>query len=613
MKLRRNPRHRTATLFAAMLVAALSVGPALHAQMLGSSSKTTVTWNVSPREIPAGSTFEIQLKVEVAAGWHINSHSSPNENLIVTTFELEKNKGFELIGVSYPKGKTIKFDFSDEPLDVYQGTIIIVCTAKAKGTHPPGVDTLHSTLTVQACNDRMCLAPSGIVIPVAVHIIDSVATSTSQQPTPPKPTETPAVTSESPLPTPAETVKGETQNAIVDLFDQKGSLVAYLAIFLIGLALNLTPCVYPMMTITVSLFGTHKEANPAKVFFNALIYVLGIATMYTALGVSAALSGSLFGSWLQSPWVLGGIGVLLIGLALSSFGLYQIQMPYWLTSRLGGTTGAGMVGLFLSGLVVGVFAAPCTGPPVIALLAFVGAKGDPVLGFWVFFTLSIGLGLPYLVLGTFSGLLKKIPRSGIWLVWVERIFGVVLIGAGLFYLSLALFPKASPAIVPLTLTVGGIYLGFVEKSGKGATVLQRAKWSFGILAIAFGIYIGQGLMKKTMTWEHFTEARFEEAKSSGKPVLIDFYADWCIPCLELDRKTFVDPKVIEAADQFVRLKVDLTRFDSKESGELRKKFSVAGVPTIVFIRKTGEEVANVRVVEFVPAEDFVGRLKVASE
>ena len=138
----------------------------------------------------------------------------------------------------------------------------------------------------------------------------------------------------------------------------------------------------------------------------------GIATMYSGLGVAAALGGGLFGSWLQNAWVLGGIAALLFALSLSSFGLYQIQMPYWLTSKLGGTWGSGLIAIYLSGLVVGVFAAPCVGPPVIALLTFVAAKGSASFGFWTFFILSLGLGFPYLILGTFSGLIKKIPRSG---------------------------------------------------------------------------------------------------------------------------------------------------------------------------------------------------------
>ena len=146
---------------------------------------------------------------------------------------------------------------------------------------------------------------------------------------------------------PSELINDKVKNDIAAMFEEKGSLLTFLAIFLIGLALNLTPCVYPMLSVTVSLFGTQTETNIVHIFIKAVIYVLGMATMYSVLGVTAALGGGLFGSWLQSPWVLGGIAVLLFALALSSFGLYHIQMPYWLTSRLGGPTGSGYVAIYL--------------------------------------------------------------------------------------------------------------------------------------------------------------------------------------------------------------------------------------------------------------------------
>ncbi len=284
-------------------------------------------------------------------------------------------------------------------------------------------------------------------------------------------------------------------------------------------------------------------------------------------------------------------------------------MPYWLTSKLGGTTGTGLISLYISGLVVGIFAAPCIGPPVIALLTLVSSKADPVFGFWVFFTLSLGLGFPYLILGTFSGMLKKIPRSGAWLVWVERIFGVVLSAAGLFYLSLAFIPQWSAFVIPATLIIGGIYLGFVEPSGKEKKGLQRFKWAFGVVAVAFGIVSANALSEAGIRWERFSEAQISAAASQGKPVMMDFYADWCIPCLELDRKTFTDPEVIAATNELVRLKVDLTHFDSPESEALRKKYNIAGVPTIVFVDRSGNEVVNSRVVGYLPPKEFIEKVK----
>ena len=567
-------------------------GPSSSAGKVHGESKLSVD------KAAAGSTFKAAVILTIAEGWHINSNTPTYDYLIATSLELQQREGFIVTDVRYPKGKHLKFGFAEDSLSVYEGTPVLFFTVKLSSRIAVGHDTLRAKLQVQSCNDQVCLAPASINILIPVEIVGA-----NEKTTPINDDLFSSYTIQS------GTSTSSNKSDISQMFEERGTFVAFLAIFLIGLALNLTPCVYPMLSVTVSLFGGQSETNAVKVFLKAVTYVLGIATMYTVLGVSAALSGTLFGSWLQSPWVLGGIGALLIGLALSSFGLYQIQMPYWLTSKLGGTTGTGMISLYLSGLVVGVFAAPCIGPPVIALLTLVSSKADPVFGFWVFFTLSLGLGFPYLILGTFSGMLKKIPRSGSWLVWVERIFGVILSAAGLFYLALAFVPKLSAFVIPAALILGGIYLGFLEPSGKEKKGLQRFKWAFGIVALAFGIVSANALRETGMTWDQFSDAKVDGAKSQNKPVVMDFYADWCIPCLELEHKTFIDSDVITATKDFVRLKVDLTHFDSPESESLRKKFNISGVPTIVFIDKSGEEVASSRVVGYLSPKEFLEKVK----
>lgn len=576
----------------AALAFQISGGPSSSAGKVKAESKLSID------KAAAGSTFKAAVILTIAEGWHINSNTPTYDYLIATSLELRQREGFIVTDVRYPKGKRLKFGFAEDSLSVYEGSPVIFFTVKTSSKMPAGRDTLRAKLEVQSCNDQVCLAPASIDVLIPVEIVGA-----NEKTTPINDDVFSSYTIQGGTPATAN------KSDIVQMFEERGTFVAFLAIFLVGLALNLTPCVYPMLSVTVSLFGGQSETNAVRVFLKAVTYVLGIATMYTVLGVSAALSGTLFGSWLQSPWVLGGIGALLIGLALSSFGLYQIQMPYWLTSKLGGTTGTGMISLYLSGLVVGVFAAPCIGPPVIALLTLVSSKADPVFGFWVFFTLSLGLGFPYLILGIFSGMLKKIPRSGAWLVWVERIFGVMLSAAGLFYLALAFVPKLAAFVIPAALILGGIYLGFLEPSGKEKKGLQRFKWAFGIVALAFGIVSANALRETGMTWDQFSDAKVAGARSQNKPVVMDFYADWCIPCLELEHKTFTDADVISATKDFVRLKVDLTHFDSPESEALRKKFNISGVPTIVFIDKSGEEVASSRVVGFIPPKEFLEKVK----
>jgi len=571
----------------------------LPAQSLSSGKKVSVEAVLSSDKVQAGSTVQAALRLTINKDWHVNSHHPTFDYLIGTSFDLQAREGIILTDVQYPQGKPVSLSFAEQPIDVYEGTITIFTSIKFSDKLAAAMDTLKASIMVQACNDKICLAPSSVEVNIPVQIVDAGEPIIQQHQN---------IFAQY---KPSEFTGGDLKNEVAVLFDQKGSLLAFLAIFFIGLALNLTPCVYPMLSVTISLFGAQSETNIVRVFIKAVIYVLGIASMYSVLGVTAALGGGLFGSWLQSSWVLGTIAALLFALALSSFGLYHIQMPYWLTSKLGGIGGTGFIATYLSGVVVGVFAAPCVGPPVIALLTFVAAKGDILFGFWTFFILSIGLGLPYLILGTFSGLIKKIPRSGSWLVWVEHIFGVILAGTALFYLSLAVAPKETIYVIPLVLVIGGIYLGFIDNSGKDKPLLKKIQWIFGILTILLGLFYASDISDTGITWEEYSDFYLTEARENGMPVLLDFSADWCIPCMELDRNTWTDPKVIEATKDIRRLKVNLTYFDSPESEVLRKKFNISGVPTVVFIRTDGTEAAESRIVGFVPPNEFLSNLKQA--
>jgi thioredoxin:protein disulfide reductase len=581
----------------------------LHAQFgfPGSSSGDKVSTSVflSVDNVHPGAEFYIAIRLDIDDEWHINAYVPTFDYLIGTRLNLGETDVFELTGMTYPSSKKYRFAFADDELDVYEGRIYIYLKARTSRDLVPGDYTIPGTLTVQACDDQICLAPSDLTIDVPVRVagLETPAGLINREIFTDEVTESIGA-----LSVPGA---GDDETArLAAMFDEGNLFIAFGVIFLIGLALNLTPCVYPMLTVTVSVFGAQTDTNTMRVFFKALIYVLGIATMYSVLGVAAALSGGLFGGILQSTWVMAGIAVLFFALALSLFGLYEIQLPYWLTSRLGGTQTAGILGIYISGLVVGIFAAPCIGPPIIALLALVGQKADPVFGFMSFFILSLGLGFPYLILGTFSGLLSKLPKSGSWMEWVKKVFGVVLIGVGFFYLSLAYKPDLIYILVPLTLLIGGIYLGFIDRSSTGRRLFPWIKRTVGIAAIAGGILFYLGGQKPAIEWESYTGEKLSSALESGKPVVLYFSASWCIPCLELDRLTFTDETVIDEMSRLVLLKVDLTNFDSPESQELRSIYDIAGVPTIVFIDPGGEEVTTIRVVGFVPADDLLERVRV---
>lgn len=568
-----------------------------------SATKVNVSTLLSVNKVHAGTQFQAAVVLDIIDGWHLNAHIPSFDYLIGTELNLTLPEGVQLLDVRYPEAKELKFDFAEDALKVYDGSSTIFIVLKVSRDMAIGEHKIVGKLQVQACDDQVCLAPSTMDMVIPFEVVGFNQSIT------PMNTDLFLSVSGTTSGVSAASSASSYDNEIANVFEKKGVVLALLGIFVIGLALNLTPCVYPMLSVTVSLFGTQTDAKTLRVFLKALTYVLGIATMYSILGVAAALSGGLFGGVLQSPWILTAIAVLLFGLALSMFGLYELQMPYWLTSKLGGTTTTGTIGIYLSGLVVGVFAAPCIGPPIIALLAFVGTKGDPVFGFWVFFVLSLGLGAPYLILGTFSSLLKKIPKSGVWMVWVKKIFGVVLIGAALFYLGLALFPKLTAYVVPLTLCIGGIYLGFLERSGRDTRLLQRIQWALGTVAVLFAAISFQELQKPGMDWQPYSPQKMENARLANKLVIMDFYADWCIPCLELDRRTFTDSKVVKVTQDFVKLKVDLTHFDSPETKKLRQKFNISGVPTIIFLAPDGGEVQGTRVVGYLPPDRFIEQMQ----
>ncbi|MFZ5951049.1 MAG: cytochrome c biogenesis protein CcdA [Candidatus Rifleibacteriota bacterium] len=382
------------------------------------------------------------------------------------------------------------------------------------------------------------------------------------------------------------------------------SVLGFLGIFFVGLMLNLTPCVYPMLAITVSLLSRPGGEKSAQAFTRSLVYVLGMSTMYSALGVSAALTGGLFGSILQSPVVLLLISLMFLLLALSTFGLYELQLPASVLNRIGTNRSGSLAGLFVSGLFVGVFAAPCVGPPVIALLTMVGQRGDALYGFAVFFTLSLGLGLPYLILGTFSGLMQNLPRSGHWMIWIKKLMGIVLIALAAFYAALAASPQLSFTLIPLILLIGGLYSGFIESVPGSGSAFRFLRYAVGILFIALSIY-GWSLGRlETITWDKYPGS----IGSDGKPAILYFSASWCIPCLEIDRLTLTDPDLPGVMSSFKRYKIDLSSFDSEESRSYRSKYQIVGVPTMIFLDSDGNQITGERTTGFISSDDLKMKL-----
>ncbi|HUK82524.1 MAG TPA: cytochrome c biogenesis protein CcdA [Verrucomicrobiae bacterium] len=528
-------RHRSWMLPLCLAVSAATGQPAAD------TPKITLAPRVSVNQLSPGASFQIAVVVELGEPWHVNANPASAPEFIPTVLTFEPSDTVTIDNIVYPKGKATSVSWADEPVALYTGRIVIIADGRVHQNAPLGPVRIVGSLRYQACDDSVCLAPKSVPISIETQVATGPAAPTHQEiftaAQPPPPT------------------SAKSSNQIERLIQDRGWFFAFFVVFLGGLALNLTPCVYPMIAITVSYFGGQgAQRSTGRAFVSSLIYCLGIVLTYSALGLAAALTGSLFGSALQSPVVLIGIAALLVALALSMFGLYELQPPQFLMQKATGLSSkAGYVGVFFLGAVIGVIAAPCLAPFVVALLAFVGQSGKPLLGWWLFFVFGCGLGLPYVILGTYSGALARLPKSGTWMVWVKRALGVVLIGVAIWFVSPLIGSKTADTSSPIA-------------------------------------------------WQPYSA---EAVASADKPVLIDFAADWCIPCKEMDKRTFSDQRVIEKSKQFRMLKADLTQTGSPEVDALASQFKILGVPTTVFLDKNGREYTTLRQVGYVPADEFV--------
>jgi len=296
-------------------------------------------------------------------------------------------------------------------------------------------------------------------------------------------------------------------------------------------------------------------------------------------------------------------------MALWMFGVYELRMPGALTRLGGGRVGA--LGAFLMGLTMGIVAAPCIGPFIVALLVFVSASGDPALGFLLFFVMALGLGLPFLVLGAFSGALSALPRSGVWMIYAKKVMGIAMLAVALYFLQPFLTDRQI-GMAALVFAIGsGLYLGWLERSRMASPWFPAVRVAVAVAFVAAGAWLSLPLLAEhpEARWRDYSAAGLEAARDAGRPMVIDFFAEWCLPCKELDRNTFRDREVIESLERFELFKADLTSFESDPVRELRDEFGVIGVPTIVFIDSRGTELTELRLYGFEPPPDFLERLR----
>lgn len=570
----------------------------INAQFGANIVKLEVAQNYD--SLHAGMQLKVQLKLVMGDEWHINS-IKPNEDfLIPSKLTLLNDKEFKLTDVRYPKAKEIKFSFSDKLVSVYENNAIITAIIDVPKSTKIGTYTLNFDFGFQACNNASCMPPNNLKTDVTFTVVAESFSINEKK------------VAEVTLEDIKAANKGDKEirepeeDTLANKLEKSGLLISLLIVFFGGLALNLTPCVYPLIPITVGYFGGQSEGKTSRLFVLGVLYVLGMALTYSVVGVVTSLSGAIFGTLMQNPLVIVAIALVLGALALSMFGVYEFKLPDSWVMKAGGAQ-SGMFGAFFMGLTMGIVAAPCIGPFVLGLVTVVGAKGDPVYGFLMFFFLAVGLGTPYLILALFSGKIKNLPRAGLWMEAVKHIFGFILIGMAIYFLLPILPEPFKTYLLPIFMLISAVYIMFFDKSAKDVKGFAVFKYFLSILIIAASVYFLIPSSHEKPDWKVFTEEEYQKSLNNGEKIVIDFYADWCIPCKELDKLTFSEKNVLNEFKNYTLYKVDMTQTLSEKNEELRKKFNILGMPTVLLIDSKGKEVK--RITGFVNAEEFLDLLQ----
>jgi thiol:disulfide interchange protein DsbD len=366
-----------------------------------------------------------------------------------------------------------------------------------------------------------------------------------------------------------------------------------------GFLTALTPCVYPMIPITVSIFGAKAGVKRGRALALGAAYVAGIAAMFGALGTSFGLLGKAFGTFLANPWVIVPLALFFVAMGLSMFGAFEVALPSGLQQRLSRVGGRGFGGAFLMGLVGGIIAAPCTGPPLASLLAYVATTRNAPWGFALLATYGAGVGLPFWFLAGFS---MSLPKPGVWMEWIKSVFGVALFAAALYYLknvvpALTRFTSGRPdfALAMAALVLAGIALGAIHKSFHGG-VFERARKGLGVAMMTIGIFGASNYILTPkgdvhLAWLTDEAAAIARARAENRPLLIDFAASWCLPCKEMELQVFSRPEVAAKMNRFTLLRVDLSE-ETDELAAIKRKYEAETLPAIRIVAPSGAILAR---------------------
>ncbi len=448
----------------------------------------------------------------------------------------------------------------------------------------------------------------------------------------------PTFSTAAPVADPVAPPTGDETSRIAGLFKGDNLGLILVSFFGFGLLLSLTPCVFPMIPILSGIIVNHGHAvTHLRAFVLSLAYVLGMALTYAAVGVAAGLSGTLLSAALQNVWVLGGFALVFVVLSFSMFGFYELQMPAALQSRISDTAnhqGGSLPAIALMGALSALIVGPCVAAPLAGALLYIAQTGNAALGGTALFVMALGMGAPLLLVGAFSRSL--LPKSGPWMEGVKKFFGVIMLATALWLVSPVIPLWAGMLGWALLLIIPSIYLHALEPLAANVRGTQRFGKGLGVVLLMAGAAMLAGVLggakdplqplgflrggasaaqlgnAPAPTFQKVTSVAELEArlKSATQPVMLDFYADWCVSCKEMERFTFADSQVAATMGKFTLLKADVTANTDADKA-LLKRFGLFGPPGMIFFDRQGQEIAPLRVVGFVPADKFLPTLESA--